>query len=232
MYWGLSNPEIYNHVCLLLDMNNEKRIVITSSFVIEAIIWGFPEIGVPPVIIHFWLGFSMKSSSQSRMTSFLCPGDDTQEKHFGAPSHHPLFHEIFHWNHSYVNHYQRVNLHFPVVFLWCSHGFPMVFLRFLMAHFGSAPHPQRAAWGEAKSACHRAALGSAVPLCAAPRSGHFWNSTPPGAKEDEKGGRWWRLWGSIHIMCIYTYTCVCIYTYIYICIYIYIHKHICIRMYT
>ena len=45
-----------------------------------------------------------------------------------------------------------------------------------------APHPQRAASGEPKSACHRAALGSVVPLCAAPRSGRFWNLNPPGAK--------------------------------------------------
>ena len=30
----------------------------------------------------------------------------------------------------YVNVYQRVNLHFPMVFLWFSHGFPMVFLWF------------------------------------------------------------------------------------------------------
>ena len=28
---------------------------------------------------------------------------------------------------SYVNVYQRVNLHFPVVFLWFSYGFPMVY---------------------------------------------------------------------------------------------------------
>ena len=35
--------------------------------------------------------------------------------------------------HSYVNLYQRVNLHFPLVFLWCSQfsiGKPMVFPRF------------------------------------------------------------------------------------------------------
>ena len=29
--------------------------------------------------------------------------------------------------HSNVSHYQRVNLHFPMVFLWFSYGFPMVF---------------------------------------------------------------------------------------------------------
>ena len=32
--------------------------------------------------------------------------------------------------HSYVAVYQRVNLHFPMVFLWFSYGFPMVFLWF------------------------------------------------------------------------------------------------------
>ena len=39
--------------------------------------------------------------------------------------------------HSYVAVYQRVNLHFPTVFLWISafsYGFPMVFLWFFYAY--------------------------------------------------------------------------------------------------
>ena len=31
---------------------------------------------------------------------------------------------------SFLSVYQRVNLHFPMVFLWFSYGFPMVFLWF------------------------------------------------------------------------------------------------------
>ena len=33
-----------------------------------------------------------------------------------------------HLYHGYVSHNQRVNLHFPMVFLWFSYGFPIVFL--------------------------------------------------------------------------------------------------------
>ena len=36
---------------------------------------------------------------------------------------------------SYVSHYQRLNLHFPMVFLWFSYGFPMVFLWFTRGYF-------------------------------------------------------------------------------------------------
>ena len=32
--------------------------------------------------------------------------------------------------------YQRVNLHFPMVFLWFSYGFPMVFLWFWFSYGG------------------------------------------------------------------------------------------------
>ena len=42
--------------------------------------------------------------------------------------------------HSYVNFYQRVNLHFPMVFLWLSYGFPMVFLWFSYG-FAHYPYP-------------------------------------------------------------------------------------------
>jgi hypothetical protein len=38
--------------------------------------------------------------------------------------------------------YQRVNLHFPMVFLWFSHGFPMVFLSVpKKKHPGGSPDP-------------------------------------------------------------------------------------------
>ena len=45
---------------------------------------------------------------------------------------------------SYVSHYQRLNLHFPMVFLWFSYGFPMVYQRvFLLPMVFSRGVPPR-----------------------------------------------------------------------------------------
>ena len=42
--------------------------------------------------------------------------------------------------------YQRVNLHFPMVFLWFSHGFPMVFLSVPKKNIQVAVQIQRRLW--------------------------------------------------------------------------------------
>ena len=48
-----------SHIVPYCDI--EYLYTLSSYYIIYGYIWWFPEIGVPPVIIHFWLGFSFRN---------------------------------------------------------------------------------------------------------------------------------------------------------------------------
>ena len=119
--------------------------------------------------------------------------------------------------------YQRVNLHFPMVFLWFSYGFPMVFLCYIPWFTRGYPMFDRYKATVPVPVSYRHALAMPplpvpvpVPTCRA-TSWEIFRETWTGR------GRWKSCWKPYLIMNSNIYTYIYIYIYIYTYIYIYIH---------
>ena len=115
--------------------------------------------------------------------------------------------------HSYVSHYQRVNLHFPMVFLWFSHGFHRL--------YGKSPEITTIQRRGKPQASPGRRWGVCCCCAARPGERNFpglhvgSNGEPEMAKECWVQCEKWETHTHIYI---YTYM------YIYICIYIYTHR--------
>ena len=138
--------------------------------------------------------------------------------------------------HSKMLVHQRVNLHFPMVFLWFSYGFPMVFLWFTGGYVHRCMTPQPMLPQCFKACCFgnceayylmKVLQYSLWANHKCPHQPYY----PPVVKHGMYNPPYIYIYTHIYIyihMYIYIYICIYIYMYIYvyICIYMYIYMYI------